>query len=177
MLHGFFFFLGIFIVLVQTSLSQYFPVWLGRPDLVYIFVVFISYRFNWFSGLLMIFCLGWMMDVTSGIHLGVYPLQNVLVFITLKLLTESSPLRESAYQVPLAGISYFVTQMGFYFLYSIFMPGTLPDWSWSRVVQETFILLAATIPFFILFNYLYEVFSKKRVIHKVVRRNTTNQFR
>lgn len=177
MLIGFFALVGILAVVVQTTLSEYFPIWIGRPDLLFILVVFAAYRFNWFSGLIYVFCLGWMMDVVSGIDLGVYPLQYILVFSFLKLLTENSPMRESAYQVPLVGVSYFIMQMSLYFLYSILQPGALPDWSWNRMVQETLILLVATIPFFVIFNFLYEYFNTNRAIHKVIRKRSGNQYR
>lgn len=173
----FFVILGVFTMVAQTTLFPILPDWFGRPDFLYILVVFAAYRFNWVYGLFYVFFLGWGTDVISGLHLGIYPLQNILVFSLLKLLTENSPLKEAAYQVPLVGLSYFIVQMGFYFLYSIIMPGTLPMWSWSRMVQETFILLLATIPSFIIFNFFYEYFSTQRVIHKVVRKKSGNQFR
>lgn len=172
-----FFFLGIAAAVVQTTLFQYFPTWLGRPDLIYILVSFAAYRFTWFRGLIFVFAMGWMMDVVSGIHLGAYPLQYVVVFFFLKTLTENSPLKETAYQVPLVGLSYFIMQMTFYFLYSILAPDTMPAWSWGRVIQETIILLVATVPSFLVFNAFYEFFNKRRVIHKVIRKRSGNQFR
>jgi len=174
---AFFLFLGAVAVVVQTTLFQNFPIWFGRPDLTFILVAFAAYRFGWFRGLVFVFVMGWMMDVVSGIHLGVYPLQNVLIFSCIKILTENSSLKETAYQVPLVGLSYFIVQMIFYFLYSILMPGDMPGWSWGRVIQETIILLVATIPSFLVCNALFEFFNKRRVVHKVLRKGTGNQFR
>ncbi len=177
MILSLFFFLGILAAVIQTTLFQYFPTWLGCPDLIYILVAFAAYRFSWFRGLIFVFVLGWMMDVISGIHLGAYPLQNVLVFSCLKFLTENSPLKETAYQVPLVGLSYFIVQMTFYFLYTVLAPDTMPAWSWGRVIQETIILLVATVPSFLVFNALFELVNKRRVIHKVIRKGSGNQFR
>lgn len=177
MLYAFFLLLGVSTIIAQATIFPLLPDWLGRPDFLYVLVVFAAYRFSWFHGLFLVFMLGWMMDVISGIHLGIYPLQNILVFSILKLLTENSPLKEAAYQVPLVGVSYFIVQMGFYFLYSVIMPGILPEWSWSRVVQETFILLLATIPSFLIFNFFFEYFSSRRAIHRIVRKKSGNQFR
>ncbi len=174
---GFFLFLSILIIVTQTTLLQLFPGWLGRPDFLYILVVFAAYRFNWVTGLLFVFMVGWMLDVVSGIQLGLNPLQNIIVFASLKLLTENSPLKEAAYQIPLVGVSYFIVQVSFYFLYVVLLPGSLPDWSWSRMIQETIILIVATIPAFVVFNYFFEIFSKRRVIHKVMRKRSSNEFR
>ncbi len=177
MMVGFFLVLSVLIIVAQTTILQLFPDWLGRPDFLYIIVVFSAYRFSWVNGLLFVFVVGWMLDVVSGIQLGINPLQNIIVFASLKLLTENSPLKEAAYQIPLVGVSYFLIQMGFYFLYALLMPGTLPEWSWSRIIQETIILIVAAIPAFVVFNYFYEFFSTRRVIHKVMRKSSGNQFR
>ncbi len=177
MLFFVFLMLGIFVIVAQTTFLQLFPDWLGRPDFLYILISFAAYRFGWISGMVFVFTLGWMLDVVSGIHPGIYPLQSILVFSFLKLLTENSPLREGAYQVPLVGISYFIVQMGFYFFYSLMMPETLPEWSWNRIIQDTFILLLATIPLFVLLNSLYEILNKNGIIHRVISKRSGNQFR
>ncbi len=178
MLFGAFLFLGVVFIVAETSLFPLLPGALGSPDFLYIMVVFVAYRFGWGTGLLYVYILGWMMDVVSGIHPGLYPLQNILVFSILKMLTENSPLKENTYQVPLVGVSYFLMQMVFYFLYSMLAPEALVPWSWNRVIQETFILLFATIPVFLLLNALYEFFDKKKVVHRVIRKHGgSNQFR
>lgn len=173
-----FFILGVLLIVAETSLFHLFPDVLGRPDLLFIVIVFAAYRFGWGSGLLYVYSLGWMMDVVSGIHPGIYPLQNIFIFSSLKILTENSPLKENTYQVPLVAFSYFFMQMLMYLLYSILSPETLLPWSWNRVIQETIILLLATIPVFILLNSLYEFFAKRRVIHRVLKKGAgRNQFR
>ncbi len=177
MLTTFFFGLGVFLIVIQTTFFQFFPAWLGRPDLVYILVAFIAYRFDWFRGFFLVYTMGWMMDVVSGIYLGTYSIQCLLVFFSLKIVTENSPVKETAYQIPLVGISYFLVQMGFFFFYSIALPGTLPEWSWNRIVQETVILLVATVPCFLLFNSFFEYFLQRRLSQKLLRRRSGNQFR
>lgn len=173
----FFFILSMCIIVAQTTLFQFIPDWLGRPDFLFILVVFAAYRFNWVHGLFFVFTAGWMLDVVSGIQLGIYPLQNIVVFSILKIITENSPLKEATYQVPLVGLGYFLIQMGFFFFYSLLLPGTLPEWSWNRVLQETIILVVATIPVFVALNFFYDFFDRSRVIHKVIRKGRGNQFR
>ncbi len=177
MLTPFFFSIAVFLIVLQSTFFQFFPAWLGRPDLVYILVVFIAYRFDWLRGFFLVYTIGWMMDVVSGIYLGTYSVQSLLVFFCLKMLTENSPVKETAYQVPLVGISYFLLQIGFYFFYSIALPETLPEWSWGRILQETIILFVATVPCFLLFNSFFEYFLKRRLSQKLLRRRSGNQFR
>ncbi len=169
--------LGVGLIVIQSTLLQFLPAWFGRPDLVYILVAFIAYRFDWIRGLFIVFVLGWMMDVVSGMYLGTFPLQYFLVFVSLKILSENSPVKETAYQVPLVGISYFLVQMALYSVYSLTLPDTIPEWSWSKVIVKSLILVVATIPCFLLYNSLYEYIQKKRLSPRILRRRSGNRFR
>lgn len=168
--------LGFLLITIQTTLFYYFPHWLGRPDLAFVLIVFSAYKFSWFSGLLLAFLLGWLMDVTSGIYLGTYPVLALLVFAIVKFLSQNSPVKQTVMQIPLVGVSYFVAQCFLYLFFVLTQPGVLPPWSWSRVVQETLILLVASIPCFVLFNWLYEKIISRRVAVKLVKRGG-NRFR
>lgn len=170
--------LGMFLLVAETSFLQFFPHWLGTPDLVFILLVFTAYKFDWFRGLLIAFILGWLTDVVSGMFLGTYLLQSLLLFAIVKFLSQNSPVKETAYQIPLVGISYFVVQCAFYLFFSIAQPGTLPAWSWSRVVQDTIIIFVAAIPCFVFFNWLHEKLLKRRVaVRSLRRRSSGNSFR
>ncbi len=169
--------LGLILLAVQTTFFTLFPHWLGRPDLVFILLVFSAYRFSWFPGLLLAFLLGWALDVASGMFPGTYPLLALLVFVIVKFLTQNSPVRETAYQIPLVGVSYFVVQCLLYLFFSLTQSYILPSWSWAGVVQETLILLVASIPCFILFNWLYEKIVKRRLTGRSLKRRSGNRFR
>lgn len=165
-----FFLVGIFLIILQTSPLQIMPGETGRPDLVYLLVAFAGYKFAWLPGIFLSFTLGWTLDVMVGANLGVYPLECLLVFISLKLITSKSPVRESAYQVPLVGVSYFILKILVYLLSTMTLLDTLPEWSWSKIIQETVLVLLAAIPCFLLFNSLYEFLSKRAKQTKSVRR-------
>ncbi|MEE4135149.1 MAG: hypothetical protein V2I32_03660 [Desulforhopalus sp.] len=106
----------------------------------------------------------------AAVHLGVYPLICLLTFAALKTLTQKSPIKESTYQIPLVGVSYFATQLVFYLLYMLFLPEMLPEWSWGQTLRLTLLMVVATIPFFLLFNSLYEYLRRRRPKAKVHRR-------
>ena len=169
--------LGAFLIVAETTFLQFFPPWLGRPDLVFILLVFTAYKFNWFRGLLLAFSLGWLLDVVSGVFLGSYLLLSLLVFAIVKFLSQNSPVKETAYQIPLVGISYFVVQCLFYLFFSMAQPGALPPWSWSRVLQEAIILIVASLPCFVFLNWLYEKLSQRHLSVKSMKRRSGNRFR
>ena len=112
------------------------------------------------------------MDVLTGIDLSIDPLEVLLVFISLKAMTTNNPLRESTYQIPLVGLSYFIVQLVRYILYLLTKPELLPEWSWGKLFAETGILLVATIPCFILLNALGEFLQKRKTQPRPLKRRT-----
>ncbi len=164
--------IGIGFIVVQTTLLPVLPQWLGRPDFLFILVAFIAYRFPWIPGIMLVFSLGWVMDVVAAIHLGFYPLLSLLTFATLKALAGKSRIRESTYQIPLVGVSYFLVQICFYFVYSLAMPDALPEWSWGQTLQRTVLMVVVAIPLFVLFNRLLENLRQRRAKAKSHRRRS-----
>jgi rod shape-determining protein MreD len=162
--------LGVVLIIAQTTLLEYMPLWVGRPDLVFVLVAFIAYRFAWIPGILLVFALSWVLDVVAGIYLGLYPLVCLLAFTALKTLTNKSPVKESTYQIPLVGLSYFLSQIFYYFVNSILLPDMLPEWSWPGALQRTILVVLSAIPLFILFNRLYEYIFKRGLRRKPPRR-------
>jgi len=162
--------LGIMLIIAQTTLLEYLPLWLGRPDLIFVMVAFIAYRFAWIPGIVLVFALSWVLDVVAGIYLGLYPLVCILTFTALKTLTNKSPVKESTYQIPLVGLSYFLMQILFYLINSLLLPDMLPEWSWPGALQRTILVVLSAIPLFILFNRLYEYVIKRRLHGKPPRR-------
>jgi rod shape-determining protein MreD len=167
--------LGIALIVAQTTLLEYLPLWLGRPDFVFILVAFTAYRFAWIPGIVLVFALGWVMDVVAGIYLGLYPLICLLTFAALKLLTNKSPVKESTYQIPLVGVSHLLLQMFFFFVYSIILPEMVPEWSWFRTLERTLLVVVSAIPLFVLFNRLHEYILKRPLRGKPTRRRPRQQ--
>ncbi|GAB6190942.1 hypothetical protein [Desulfocastanea catecholica] len=170
MLFFIFWLLGIALIVVQTTLLQSLPLWLGRPDFVFILVTFIAYRFAWIPGTVLVFSLAWIIDVVAGVYLGLYPLMCLLTFTALKLLTNKSVIKESTYQIPLVGLSYFLVQMFLYFISSLALTEDVQEWSWGLTLQRTALLVVVAIPLFLLFTSLYEYLQKRRLRAKPLRR-------
>lgn len=164
--------LGIFLIIIQTSLLPLFTTLAGPPDLLFILITFIAYRFAWIPGIMLVFSLGWTMDVVASIHLGFYPLVCLITFTMLKVLTNRSPVKEVTYQIPLVGLSYFLVQMFYYFSYSVTLPEMLPDWSWGKTLQRTTLVLVSAIPLFLLFNSYFEKLQLRTMRVKPPRRRS-----
>lgn len=162
--------LGILLTVLQTSLLQLLPGGLARPDLVYLLVAFAAYKLPWLPGILLAFTVGWVLDVLVGINLGVYPLEFLFIFVCLKFVTLNSPVKESAYQIPMVGVSYFLLKMIVYFFSSLTIQHGLPGWSWLNGVQETLLLVLAAIPCFLLFNSLHEYLLDRTARSRPARR-------
>jgi rod shape-determining protein MreD len=168
---------GMFLIVLQTTILQILPSWFGFPDLAFILIAFAAFRFDWLGGSLLAFMLGWMMDVVTGIYLGMFVVKYLIAFFSLHLLTQNSPVKEAAYQVPLVGGSYFLIQFGFYVALSMATADLVSPWSWNRAARETIILMIATVPCFLLFNSLYEYLLNRRVVPRVTRKRGGNRFR
>lgn len=162
--------LGIVICVLQTSVLQMMPGDFTRPDLVYLLVAFAAYKLPWVPGILLSFSVGWVLDVLVGVNLGVYPLQFLFVFVCLKFITLKSPVKESAYQIPMVGLSHLLLQMGSYLFASMTLQYGLPEWSWVNTIQETILLILAAIPCFLLFSSLYEYLVNRTARPRSARR-------
>lgn len=162
--------LGMALIVVQTTLLEHLPLWFGRPDFVFIVVAFAAYRFAWIPGIVVVFALGWVLDVVAGIYLGLYPLIYLLLYAALKVLNDRIPVKESTYQIPLVGVSHLLLQMFFFFAYSVILPETVPEWSWFRTLERTVLVVVAAIPLFVVFNRLHEYILKRPLRGKPTRR-------
>lgn len=169
--------LAVFLVVAQTTFLHFLPYWMGRPDFIFILIAFIAYKFDWLRGGILAFLSGWMLDVVAGAFLGADVIECVMLFILLRLVTQNNPIRQSAYQIPLIGLSYFLVQLLISTFYSFTEAGSTSTWSVGVMVQETIIIIFAAIPSFLLFNVLYEFVGHYQSKSSVARRKTGNRFR
>lgn len=162
--------LGVAICVLQTTAMQMIPGSFARPDLVFLLVVYAAYKLPWVPGILLAFSVGWVLDVLVGVNLGFYPLQFLFVLVCIKLLTINSPVKESAFQIPMVGVSYLLLQMIVYLIATMSAEYGLPEWSWVAILQETILLVLAAIPCFLLFNGLHEY-----LVSRVARSRSTRR--
>ncbi|TFG37707.1 MAG: rod shape-determining protein MreD, partial [Desulfobacterales bacterium] len=61
-----YFSLGVFLLILQTSLLTILPEWIGSPDPFFVLIVFVAIRLKLVHGAVLLLVLGLMMDIFSG---------------------------------------------------------------------------------------------------------------
>lgn len=143
-----FFILGILVLVLQTTFLHLLPAWLGKPDILFLLIIYISCQSEHLRGAVIIVLLGLLMDVFSGVFLGLYPVIYLLVFAFIKGISRRVAINEFAYQVPLALISYLFVNIGM-FMFSFFLqPESPPQWSWGAILLQLVMLGVIGAPVF-----------------------------
>ena len=156
-----FFALGIILLSLQTTLFQSFPDWLGRPDLLFVLLVFLSTRTKSYQGAVLALMYGLIMDIFSGVFLGIYPVLYLGLFFTLKVLSLHFILNDQTYQAPLVAISYLVYNIGIVLFTLILAPENNLMWAWGQVILQMLILAVITVPLFRFFGFILDRVDKK----------------
>lgn len=170
-------FVGLLLIVLQTTLFMLTPTWLAAPDFYYIFVAYLAYRLDLFRSVVLLLPLSCIFDVFSGTIIGMYPAICFMGYFLLKLVSDKMPVRESLYQIPLVAVSYFfVTRLVFLAL-NIMQPDTLAPWSWPYVLLRGALIVLFSYPLFRFFEWMH-CFLKGRVMPLKIRRSRSgNSYR
>jgi rod shape-determining protein MreD len=144
--------LGILILVLETTFLQLLPAWLGKPDLLFLLIVYVACQADFFKGALVVLLLGLIMDSFSGVFLGLYPVIYLLVFAFIKGVSRQVAINQFAYQVPLAVICYLLVGVGMFLVSFFLAPESPPQWSWSAMLLQLLILAVIGTPVFGIFD-------------------------
>jgi len=169
--------LGIFLIVVQTTVFQFLPVWLGKPDILFLLVVYLACQADILRGAFVILVLGLFMDVFSGVFLGLYPVIYLLVFAFIKGISRRIAINEFAYQVPLAVISYLFVGVGMFVLSFILAPDSPPQWSWGLMLLQLFIIAVIGTPVFGIFDSIMSFYRSHSAAGRFPGTRKANRFR
>jgi len=169
--------IGLLFIVLQTSVMMLNPVWVGSPDLYYILVAYLAYRFDLLRSLIILLPLSVVMDVFSGVIIGTYPVICFGAFILLKIIDAKVPVRESLYQVPLVGLSYLVIHRIVYSFFSFFLPDSVPPWSWPEMFVKLFLLVLFAFPLFRILEYVNQRLQRNVIPFRMLRVRSGNRFR
>lgn len=156
-----FFILGTVLLTLQTSLFQVLPDWLGRPDLLFVLLIFISIRTKTYQGAVLALLFGLVMDIFSGVFLGVYPVLYLLLFFAIKGISMHFILDDPAHQAPLVAVSYLVNNIGVVIFTMILAPENSLMWAWGGLILQMLILSVITVPLFKFFDVILIRVNKK----------------
>lgn len=169
--------IGLLLVVLQTSVLTFTPVWVSSPDLYYILVAYLAYRFDLLRSLIIIFPISWLMDVFSGVIIGMYPAICFVSFVLLKLMDTKIPVRESLYQIPLAGLCYLVVHKIVHIFLSVAATDPIAPWSWPEMFAKVFLLVIFAFPLFRFFEYVNTRLQRNFIPFRMLRVRSGNRFR
>ncbi len=169
--------LGLILVILQAAVFMLNPLWLVAPDLYYILVAYLAYRFDLLRGLLIILPLGWMLDTVSGVILGTYPCICFGAFFLLRFMSIKMPVRESLYQIPMIGVSYLVVCRIVFVVLNFLNPGTLVPWSWPKMFFRALLIVLCAVPLFRFFEFVNQCLCRNFSSFKIMRVRSGNRYR
>lgn len=173
-----FFMLGVLLLILQTTLFHLLPSWLGRPDLLFLLLIFIALYLDTVRGLVLTLLLGMAMDVFSGMLMGIYPLAYLLIFAAIRLISRNLALEDSVHQVPLVVVCFLAVSAIIHLLVSLLVPETSPYWPWPQLLQNLVILAVICLPFFHLCQRLQALLAERPPLSiSLFQRRSPNRFK
>lgn len=169
--------LGILILILQTTFLQLLPAWLGKPDILFLLIIYIACQADILRGSVIILLLGLLMDVFSGVFLGLYPVIYLLVFAFIKGISRRIAINEFAYQVPLAVISYLFVSTGMFLFSYALAPETPPQWSWGTILLQLLMLAVIGAPVFGVFDSITSFYRSSSASGHFLGTKKSNRFK
>lgn len=159
MVISFLFLAGTLLLILQTTVLHALPDWFGRPNLLFLLVVFLGTHLDVYKGAVLVLLFGLLMDIFSGIILGLHPVVYLLLFFLLQIVSRHLTLTESVHQMPLVAFSYLLSASGIFLFATILTPDSRLYWAWGNELLQVLILSVISIPFFNFFHWATIVFS------------------
>ncbi|MBU0730376.1 MAG: rod shape-determining protein MreD [Proteobacteria bacterium] len=169
--------IGALLLVIQTSILPLLPEWIGRPDLLFILVVFIGTSMETFRGTVLVLLFGLLMDIFSGLFLGLYPLLYLILFFVIKGVSRHILIEDSYYQAPLVVVSYLFTTVGLFIFCSIMAPENQFYWSWRDILLQLLIISIISVPLRHLYDRIFPVLEHKQTTVWSLRAKQRNRFK
>ena len=154
---------GIVSIVLQTTIFQFLPDWIGKIDPLFILIVFLGLRLDYLPGTVISIILGLIMDIFSGIFMGLYPLLYLFLFLIIKTITQKLIIEEHRYKMVLVGISFLLSGSGVWIIINTFIDqdGIFP-WSWKTVCIQALLTGAISFPFFYVYHKVWSLSRTKK---------------
>lgn len=138
--------LGVFLIVLQSTLLQKLPHWMGAPDLLFILLVFCALHVDIVPGLLLALIFGFLLDLSAGIFLGIHTTLYLLLFLLLQAISQKLALRYLQHQPVLTALSYLLMAGGSFLFTNILSEQDMLSWSWRDVLLGTLLVSIFSIP-------------------------------
>lgn len=144
-------FQGLFFIVLQTTVFQALPAWMGAPDLLFILLIFCAVELDMVPGLLLTLFFGFCMDLTAGLFLGVYATIYLLLFLLIKAISRTFVLQHLQHRPVLTALSYLLVQSAVFLFNQILAEQQTLAWPWGQVLLGTLLVSIFSIPLSSLF--------------------------
>ena len=168
---------GLFLVVLQTTVLMPSPLWTASPDLYYILVGYLAYNFTFLGGIAVLLPVSMVLDVYSGTVIGMYPALCYLGYFLLRFMVAKMPIRKSLYQLPLVALSYLFVNWILVLLLDIFQPELIAGWEWISILYRVLLTYLFSFPLFRLFTFLDTKLRGRISSKRFTRSLPGNQFR
>ncbi|MCI5131083.1 MAG: hypothetical protein D3904_06055 [Candidatus Electrothrix sp. EH2] len=168
---------GLFLVVLQTTLLMPSPLWTASPDLYYILVGYLAYNFTFLRGIAVLLPVSMVLDVYSGTVIGMYPALCYLGYFLLRFMVAKMPVRKSLYQLPLVALSYLVVNWILVLLLDVFQPEVIAGWEWISILHRVLLIYLFSFPLFRFFTFLDTKLRGRITSKRLTRSLPGNQFR
>ncbi len=160
---------GIMIITLESTLLVKLPVWFGRPDLLFILMVWLATRFNDIREIILVIVLGLILNVTSGVNTGIYPVAYLLTFLLIRGAIHNFNLDSNNHQAALITFAYVVFFLTVW-LFSAFTPypALIP---WSHAIPELVALAILSFPMMHFFDRTLAPFNDKEITRRIFQRH------
>ena len=149
--------LGTVFIILQTTLFQCLPVWIGIPDLIFLQIVFMAIHLRVYQGAFLTLVFGIVLEVFSGYFLGLYALAYILVFFIIKGLSSGLAIDEANHQSPIVALGYLLAN-GFVYIFSFMLANVeQSSWDWGGLLQRVLIVIVLVVPANRLFTVIFDL--------------------
>ena len=148
---------GVLLLVLESTVLHVLPIWAGRPDLLFLLTIFVALRLDMVRGALLVFFFGLLLDIVSGLYLGLHPVAFLLVFMIAKLGSRSIPLAEKVYRVPLATLLYVIYSTTLFYVAVMIGDGNADAWRLSRMALQTAVMVLCAFPTFRILDGLHSL--------------------
>ncbi|OKY74537.1 MAG: rod shape-determining protein MreD [Desulfobulbaceae bacterium DB1] len=172
-----YFLIAVLLLILQTSLLPSLPDWMGRPDPLFVLIVFVALRFDIYRGAVLLLLLGLIMDIFSGIFLGIYPVTYLLLFALLKAVARKLAIHETAHRFPLVLSCYLLVNTVLFTFATFLAPENELSWNWIKILLQMLMISLFMPPLFALFDALDSWLTPRRAVIFFQRPKSKNTFR
>jgi len=166
---------GVFLIVLESTLLVKIPGWFGRPDLVFILVMWLALRFENTRELLLAALLGLLLDATSGVNNGIYPAAYLVTFIVTRVAVANLNIDRRTHHTTVLVVAYLL------FFAIVWLMSSLSGHTelipWKQAIPEIMALAIISYPLTHLFDRCLTPFDDKELLQRILHgRRRSNRY-